>query len=89
MKTGRIEIRVDLRVRVQLEDLAADMQCSISEVLRRLVADEHGKRFPKLASVTASSSSTPTAPITLEQAGPAAAMLIEMGIQPEDFGIAV
>jgi hypothetical protein len=90
VKTGRVELRVDIKVRAQLEDLAGDMRCSISEVVRRLVADEHGKRCPKLASVTPSSTTiTSTAPITLEQAGPAAAMLIEMGMTPEELGIAV
>jgi hypothetical protein len=44
-KTQRIEFRVDSQFRQQLDDLASDMHCGVSEVIRRLIELEYTNRF--------------------------------------------
>jgi hypothetical protein len=46
VKARRIELRASPEFVRQIEDLAAEMRCSTSSVIRRLVVAEHQRRLP-------------------------------------------
>lgn len=99
MKTRRIELRADAEFCKKLDDLAREMQCGASSVVRRLVTSEHRRRFPDFAKTPVKV--TPTAAATIPQVAPialptperwllddpssAAQLIREMGITDADI----
>jgi hypothetical protein len=60
MKSQRIELRVDPVFRKQLDELAANMRCPVSSVMRQLVIAEHKRRFPAGTTMTPAASAPAT-----------------------------